>query len=406
MADTTQLYQWTGINKQGKRVKGVTQAAESKDVPAELKKIGVEVVSFKQKHQFYKGSAQRTSTKLKMKDILLFTRFLSTLIAAGLPILPAIDVIAHDQENEAMSKLLQSVRSNIAEGKTLSEAFSEYPENFNELYCNLIRTGEKSGTLDKILIRIGAYLEKSEILKSKIKKALVYPIAIITVALLVSSILLIFVVPQFQTMFKSFGAQLPLFTRMIISLSEFMQAYWWVIALIIGFGIWGFRRALRKYKSVRTGMDHFMLRLIIVGPIFKKGIIARFTRTLATTLDSGMPITDALKSMANIMGNSIYCDAMNQIRENVISGHALNVSMSATKLFPNMVIQMISVGEASGALGQMLNKIADYYEEEVANIVDNLSSLLEPLIMLILGVLIGGLVIAMYLPIFKLGTLV
>jgi len=403
MADNKiQTFEWTGIDKQGKRVKGKIRSPELRDAQTELVKQGIAVIAINAKKEFSISFGQ---PKIKSKNILLFTRYLSTMLFAGLPILQALDIIAQDQDNISMQSFVIALRNNIASGKTLAESFAEYPEIFGGLYCSLIKAGEKSGSLDKILKRLAHYLERSETLKGKIKKALIYPAAIITISLLVSSIMLIFVVPKFQDMFKTFGAQLPLFTRMVVKLSDFMQAYWWLLLIMIVGGIWGLKVAIRKYERVRYVIDSWSLKLFIIGPILKKAIIARYTRTMSTTLEAGMPINEAMESIKNVMGNIIYTNAVEKIREDVISGHQFSSSMAATNLFPNMVVQMISVGEASGSLAEMLNKVADYYEEEVNNIVDGLSSLLEPLIMVLLGVIIGGLVIAMYLPIFKMGSL-
>ena len=407
MADTTPAFQYTGINRQGKRVQGTTKAMSITDAHSDLKKQGVEIISIKEKAVVTSvmGLTMERVPKVKNKNILLFTRYLSTMLASGLPLLQALDIIGQDQENKAMHSFVAALRSNVSGGKTLAETFKQYPQYFNELYVNLISAGERSGSLDKILKRLGVYLERTETLKGKMKKALIYPAAIVTVALLASSIMLILVVPKFAAMFKSFGAQLPYFTRIVLSISNFMQHYWWLLILMIIGGAWLFRYLRRTSPVFERQVDRIVLRTFVVGPIMTKGIIARFTRTLSTTLDSGMPITEALRSMTGIMGNKIYSEAIKKIADDVTSGHQLNVSMSASGLFPNMVIQMISVGEVSGNLGEMLQKIAEYYEEEVNNIVDNLSSLLEPLIMLVLGVVVGGLVIAMYLPIFKLGSL-
>jgi type IV pilus assembly protein PilC len=403
MADNLLSFDWTGIDKDGKRVRGTVRVPDGKDVQAELRKQNVELISFKQKNVF---NIQLTGPKkVKLKNILLFTRYLSTMLASGLPIMAALEVISHDQDNEAMHSFVIKLRSNIAGGKTLAETFAEYPEYFSELYSSLIKAGEKSGTLDKILVRLGDYLERSETLRKKVKKALIYPAAIITVAFIVSTIMLVLVVPKFKALFDSFGAKLPLFTRIILGISNFMQSYWWMVVIAIIAIIFAIRRGLRQSPPFRYWMDKSMLRLPIIGPILTRAIIARFSRTLSTTLESGMPITDAMRSMAEIMGNVVYSKAILQICNDITSGHQLNTSMSTSKLFPNMVIQMISVGEASGSLSDMLHKVADYYEEEVNYAVDNLSSLLEPLIMLILGVIIGSLVIAMYLPIFQLGSL-
>jgi type IV pilus assembly protein PilC len=396
------LFQWSGINKDGKRVQGTTKAADVKEAAQELSKQGIEVIGIKPKNQL---TSMRSKQKVKTKNILLFTRYLSTLLAAGLPIMQALDIISQDQDNRSMQSFVLTLKENVSSGKTLAETFKQFPQYFDELYCNLISAGEKSGTLDKILKRLGIYLERSEALKSKLKKALIYPSAIITVALLASSVMLIFVVPKFEAMFKSFGATLPFFTRVVLSISNFMQSYWWVIILAIVGLVWTYRYLIRTSLNFRRRKDAFMLRLFVIGPILTKGVIARYTRILSTTLESGMPITDSLRAMSGIMGNVVYSEAIKKIAEGVTTGHQLNVSMTATKLFPSIVIQMISVGEASGTLGEMLTKLAEYYEEEVNNIVDNLSSLLEPLIMVVLGVIVGGLVIAMYLPIFKLGSL-
>jgi type IV pilus assembly protein PilC len=405
MADATSAFQWTGIDKKGKRVQGTTNAVDLKDAHQELKRQGVEIISIKAKGQMAQSMMMKRPAKVKTKNILLFTRYLSTMLASGLPLLQALDIIAQDQENQAMHAFTIALRSNVSGGKTLAETFKQFPQYFDELYTNLLSAGEKSGTLDTILKRLGIYLERTETLKSKIKKAMIYPAAIVSVALIASSIMLIFVVPKFAAMFKSFGATLPLFTRIVLAISNVMQHYWWLLIVIIMASAWLFRYARRTSINFRRSVDAITLRLFVIGPILRKGVIARFTRTLSTTLDSGMPITEALRSMQGIMGNVVYSEGIKKIADDVTNGHALNISMSATNLFPNMVIQMISVGEASGTLGEMLNKVAEYYEEEVNNIVDNLSSLLEPLIMLVLGVVVGSLVIAMYLPIFKLGSL-
>lgn len=403
IADNIKLFKWTGINIQGKRTDGTIQASDMKDAQIELKKIGVEVISLEPKTQL-KFFSPRLK-KIKKKDILLFTRFLSTMLSSGLPILQALDIIANDQENPSMKTLVLSIKNDVSGGKTLADSFSQHPKYFNDLYCNLIKAGEKSGVLDKILNRLANYLEKTETLKRKIKKALVYPIAILSVAFLVSGILLVFVVPQFQDMFQSFGAKLPFFTRMIVQLSHFLRGFWWLIGLILFILFLGIYYNLRNSEAARHLRDKWILKLYIIGPVLRKGMIARFTRTLSTTLEAGMPIVDSMRSMAQIMGNSIYVNGVMQICDELISGHQLSTAMSSTQLFPNMTIQMISVGEASGKLSDMLNKIADYYEEEVNHTVDTLSTLLEPLIMLILGVIVGTFVIAMYLPIFKLGSL-
>jgi type IV pilus assembly protein PilC len=403
MADATQSFRWTGIDKSGKRVSGDIKASDSYDAQNELRKRDVEVVSLEQRRASRIFTAR--SKKITPETILIFTRYLSTLLAAGMPIMQSLEILGRDQDNAAMHDFVIALKSNISEGKTLGESFSQYPQYFSPLYCNLIKIGEKSGMLEKILIRLADYIEKTENLKRKVRKAMIYPAAIITVATIVSLILLFFVVPKFQDIFKSFGGQLPYFTRLVISFSHFLRSYWWLILAGIAAAIFGFRHLHRTNIQFREKIDDLILRVLIIGPILRKSIIARYTRTFAITLESGMPIVDAMKSMADIMGNSVYSKAILQICYEVTNGNQLYVAMEATKLFPNMAVQMISVGEASGSLSAMLNKVADHYEADVNNIVDNLSSLLEPLIMAVLGVIIGGFVIAMYLPIFKLGGL-
>lgn len=402
MAEQNKGFRWTGIDKRGKRLNGSIQAASIEEARAELKKQEMEIITLKPKRQFLSLSREK---KIKIKDILLFTRFLSTMLSVGMPIVQSLDVIERDQENPAMRAIILSMKSNISGGKTLAESFSQHPKYFNSLYCNLIKAGEASGTLDKILKRLVNYMEKTQVIKQKIKKALIYPIAIITVASIVSLILLLFVVPQFQAMFKSFNAPLPIFTQMIIHLSEFLRHYWWLILGIIIGGIMIFRKLAKTNKTVDAWIDRWSLKIYIIGGILQKAIISRFTRTLATTMEAGMPLVDALKAMSDLMGNKVYAESIYKITADVVSGQQLNIAMGNTKLFPNMVIQMIAVGETSGTLSEMMNKIADYYEDEVSQLVDNLSNLLEPLIMVLLGIIIGGFVIAMYLPIFKIGSL-
>ncbi|HVY53391.1 MAG TPA: type II secretion system F family protein [Gammaproteobacteria bacterium] len=403
MADEIQAYRWAGLDRKGKRVNGVIRALSIKEAQNELKKLNVEVISIDKKSRLALAMPKK---KIKAKDIMLFTRYLSTMLASGLPILQALDVIGREQENPAMQSLVTTMRNDIASGKTLSESFSQFSQYFDDLYISLIRAGEKSGTLDKILKRLVNYLEKTEILKRKIKKALVYPTVILIIALGVSLILLLFVVPQFQAIFSSFGADLPLFTRMVVNFSALLRNYFWLFFAVIGLAVWGFRRNLKESVEAQERLDRFKLKLPVIGPLLKKGIVARYTRTLAITLDAGVPIIEAMKLLENIMGSHVYSKAVVQICKDVASGNQLYVSMNHTKLFPSMVVQMISIGETSGSLAEMLNKVADYYEEEVNAIVDNLSSLLEPLIMVLLGGVIGTFVVAMYLPIFKLGSIV
>ena len=396
-------FHWTGINKLGNRISGEIQALDTLEAQRALKKQEIEIIKLapKKSSEFF----SKRKPKIKAKDIVLFTRYLSTMMSAGLPIVQALDVMSKDQENSTMQAMIAQIKTNVVGGKTLSEAFKEYPQYFPKLYQSLVHAGEKSGTLEKILKRLGDYLDKIESIKRKVKKALIYPIAIISIAMIVSGILLFFVVPQFEKVFHSFGAQLPLFTRMVMEFSHLLRVYGWIILLAILGMAWGGARIIKRSEKVRYFLDGLILKIYIMGPILRKSIIARFTRTLAITLEAGLPIMDAMKSMADLMGNLIYRKAVLEICDSVVSGNQLSSSLEKTKLFPNMVIQMIAVGEASGALSDMLNKVADYYEEEVNSTVDNLGNLLEPLIMVVLGIIIGGFVVAMYLPIFKLGSL-
>jgi len=327
------------------------------------------------------------------------------MLAAGLPILQTLDIIASDQENPAMKSLVLTVKSKVESGKTLAESFGQYPKQFGDLYCSLVKAGEISGTLDKTLNRLAIYLERSENLKRKIKKALVYPITIVAVAVIISLVLLIFVVPQFQALFKTFGAPLPWFTMMVVNFSHVLRSYGWLILIALVAGVAVAKHIFQTSEKANLMYDRAILKVYIIGPVLRNGIIARFARTLATTVESGMPIIESMKAMAPVMGNRIYAKAIFQICNDIASGNQLSYAMRSTGIFPNMSVQMIAVGEASGALATMLNKVADYYEEEVNTTVDNLSSLLEPVIMLVLGVVVGGFVIAMYLPIFKMGSL-
>jgi len=401
MPSNIQTYQWTGMSKTGERRRGVIQALDIKSAEAELKSMEIEIISIAPTLHF---TFLHRRQKIKTKDVVLFTRYLSAMLSAGMPILQVLDVIARDQDNAMMKSIVISMRTSISSGATLADSLSQFPECFSELYCNLTRAGEKSATLDKVLNRLVKYLEKTQRMKSKIKTALIYPITIVIVSLAVSMILLLFVVPQFQKMFANAGVPLPYFTRLVIHLSDFIQSYWWLIIIFSALGVFGIKALKEKNEYVADKMDAFLLKIYIIGPIIRKAIIARFTRTLAITLDAGMPIVDSMKSMINIMGNRIYSKGVAMICDDLTNGHQLAVSMDAVKLFPNMVIQMISVGEVSGALADMLNHVATYYEDEVDVVADNLSTLLEPVIIVILGVIIGCFVIAMYLPIFKLGT--
>ena len=394
-------YLWEGRNGQNAVIKGELQATSALMVRMALQKKGIlaQKIAKKPKELFAKKPKKITTL-----DILLFTRQLGTMLAAGLPIIKAFEIVGAGHENPSMEKLILSVKNDITSGHTLAESLSKHPLYFDNLFCSLISAGERSGTLDTMLARVGTYLEKSQTLKKKIKKAFTYPIVVFSAAMGASSILLLFVVPRFQDMFKSFGADLPGFTMMIVNLSEFLQAYWWVILGLMVGGKWAFKRAVKRSAAFAYRVDAWMLKAPIIGLVTQKVIIARFTRTLSTTMAAGMAIIDSFDCVINVTDNRVYKQALQRVQVEVSSGQQISVALEAQTIFPNLVIKMIAVGEESGALENMLNKVATYYEDDVDSIVDNLSSLLEPLIMLVLGVIIGSFVIAMYLPIFKMGS--
>ncbi|HBC58542.1 MAG TPA: type II secretion system protein F, partial [Gammaproteobacteria bacterium] len=340
------------------------------------------------------------------KDIAVFARQMATMMQAGVPLVQAFDIIGKGHDNPAMQILIMEIKADIEGGNSFSEALRKHPQYFDELFCNLTAAGEQAGVLDDLLDKIATYKEKTEAIKAKIKKALTYPTAIIIIAFAVTAILLVFVVPQFEDLFSGFGADLPTFTRMVIDLSEFMQKWWLpMLAGVIGGGV-AFSQAKKKSLKFRQNLDKLTLKLPVVGDIVTKASIARYARTLATTFAAGVPLVEALETVAGATGNWVFTHGVLKIREEVSTGQQLQQAMKGTQLFPNMVVQMVAIGEESGSLDTMLCKVADFYEEEVDNMVDNLSSLLEPIIMAVLGILVGGLVTAMYLPIFKMGQVV
>lgn len=326
------------------------------------------------------------------------------MIESGIPLVQSFDIVAKGQSNKRLKELIENIKNDVETGLTLSEALKKHPAHFNELFCNLVDAGEKSGSLDIMLDKIATYKEKIETIKKKIKKALTYPMAVLVVAFIVTTGLLMFVVPQFEALFKGFGAELPAMTQAVVSMSKFFQSYWYLIFGVLIGGIYAFIYALKHSPQFAQTVDRTLLKLPVIGPIIEKAAIARFARTLSITFAAGLPLVEALKSVAGATGNIIFAQSTDTIREEVSTGQQMNKAMENTQLFPNMVIQMVAIGEESGALEKMLSKVADFYEEDVDNAVDSLSSLLEPIIMSILGILVGGLVVAMYLPIFKLGT--
>lgn len=394
---------WAGTDKRGTKMKGEYSSKNATLVKAELRRQGINPTSVKPKGKPLFGAAGKT---IKPRDIAVFSRQLATMMSAGVPMVQGFEIVAGGQSNIRMKNMLTSIKSDIEGGSTLAESLGKYPVQFDELFCNLVRAGESAGVLDTVLDTIATYKENMESLKGKIKKAMFYPAIVIAVALTVSAILLIFVVPQFETVFKNFGADLPAFTQMIVNASRFMTSYWylillWVVGVAIGL-VFTYKRSPR--------FAHFcaraILKLPVVGQILHQSAIARFARTLGVTFRAGVPLVEALDSVGGATGSPVYNDAVKRVREDVAVGHQLQLAMRQTNLFPNMVVQMVAIGEESGALDKMLFKIAEFYEEEVNNAVDALASLLEPFIMVIIGVLVGGMVVGMYLPIFKLAAVV
>ncbi len=399
---TLPIFVWKGKNKKGENIQGETSGQNANFVKISLQQQGIMVKNIRPKPKplFVKKH------KIAPKDISMFSRQMATMMAAGIPLVQSFDIVGKGAANPGVAKLIFDVKNSVENGSTLAESFAKFPNYFNKLYCNLVAAGEQSGCLEVMLDRIATYQEKTESIKAKIKKAMIYPIAVLVVAFAVTTILLIFVVPQFESLFKGFGAELPAPTRVVIKLSEFFQSYWWVMIGSVAGSITGLVHAQKKSEKFAFWLDRFKLKLPIVGKIFNDAIIARFTRTLGITFAAGMPLVDALDAVSGATGNLLYAAASKKIKEDVSTGQQLQAAMKQTELFPNMVIQMIAIGEESGSLEEMLSKVADFFEEAVDNAVDSLSSLLEPVILVFLAVIVGGLVISMYMPIFKLGSVV
>lgn len=398
------VFTWTGTAKKGGPASGEMSAMNINFVKAELRRQGITPKKIKKKSlPLFSFSSGK---KIKVADVAIVTRQLSTMIGAGIPIVQSLDILASSQENIKMQELLNAVKADLESGTNFADALSKYPKIFNRLFCNLVHAGEQSGSLDIMLDRVATYAEKIESLKGKIKKALFYPTAVVVIAILISSGMLIFIVPQFATIFKSFGADLPAATQMVINLSNWMKSYWYIFfGLLVGL-VFIVKKSREKSPAFAYTFDKLMLKFPVIGPIIQKAIIARVARTLGTTFAAGMPLVDALTAVSSASGNALYTEALQKVRDEVSSGQHMYVAFKSSSLFPAMVTQMIAVGEESGSLEFMLGKIADFYDEQVDNAVNSLSSLLEPVIMVVLGVLIGGLVIAMYLPIFRLGGVV
>lgn len=401
--DNLVWFVWEGTDQRGARTQGELSARTELVARAELRRQGIRVVKIRKKPMALFSARQK---KITTKDIAIFSRQLATMLSSGVPLVQAFEIVGRGHENPSMQDLLLKIKSDIEGGIPLAEALGRHPLYFDELFCNLVQAGEQAGVLETLLHKIAEYKEKTESIKAKIKKALTYPAAVIVVAVVVTAILLIFVVPQFEELFKGFGADLPAFTRMVVDLSKFVQEWWYVVLGVIIAVVYVLVQLKKRSEKFNQMIDRMALRVPVVGEIIHKAAIARFARTLATMSTAGVPLVEALESVSGATGNFVYANAVLQMREDVSSGSQLQQSMRQTALFPNMVVQMVAIGEEAGSLDNMLGKVADFYEEEVDNAVDSLSSLIEPMIMAILGVVVGGLVIAMYLPIFKLGSVV
>lgn len=397
------IYLWQGTNRQGRRVKGELAADSVNAVQAELRKQAITPLKVKKKP---KDLFAPRKPKITPGDIAVFSRMLATMMSSGVPLMQSMQIIGEGHENASMQEMILSIKADVESGTNLAESLAKFPLHFDDLYVNLVNAGEQSGTLETLLHEIATYKEKTEALKAKIKKALVYPTSILVVAFIVTAILMIFVIPQFEALFSGFGADLPGLTKLVIHISQVFQEKWWLIfGTVIGTVV-GFMAAKRRSRKIQHFLDRALLKIPVIGDVLNKGAIARFSRTFSTMFKAGVPLVEAMTSVAGATGNIVYSEATIEMRDDVSTGTQLNKAMLECGLFPNMVIQMVAIGEESGSLDAMLAKVADFYEREVDDAVDNMTALMEPLIMAFLGGLIGTLVIAMYLPIFKLGAVV
>lgn len=396
------IFLYKGVDKKGKKVEGEITGTSPAIVKAQLLKQGIRAQNVRKKPKPLFGGKK----KIKPLDIAIFTRQMATMMKAGVPLVQSFDIVADGVDNPALAELIRAIREDVASGTGFAPSLRKHPKYFDDLFCNLVESGEQSGSLETMLDRIATYKEKTERLKAKIKKAMTYPIAVIVVAIVVTGILLVKVVPQFAETFSSFGADLPAFTLFVLGLSELAQAYWLQGLVMIMAAAFIFKSLKQRNKSFAIALDKIILKVPIIGQIVYQSIVARFARTLSTTFAAGVPLIDALESVAGATGNAIYESAVLRVRDEVATGTQLNVALRQTKMFPSMLLQMTTIGEESGSLDEMLDKVATYYEEAVDNLVDSLTSLLEPMIMSVLGILVGGLMIAMYLPIFQLGNVV
>jgi type IV pilus assembly protein PilC len=396
------VFTWEGTDKKGTKMTGELTGHNIALIKAQLRKQGINPTKVRKKSVSIFGQGK----KIKPLDIAFFSRQMATMMKAGVPLLQSFDIIIEGADNPNMRKLINDVKQEVAAGNSFATALRQKPQYFDELYCSLVDAGEQAGALESLLDRVATYKEKTEALKAKIKKAMTYPIAVLVVAFIVSGILLIKVVPQFQSVFAGFGAELPAFTLMVIGLSNIVQQWWLIILGVMVAAFFLFKRAYKQSQKFRDSIDRGLLKLPVIGPLLYKSAVARYARTLSTTFAAGVPLVEALDSVAGATGNVVFKNAVMKVRQDVSTGMQLNFSMRATGVFPSLAIQMTAIGEESGALDSMLDKVATYYEDEVDNLVDSLTSLMEPMIMAVLGVMVGGLVIAMYLPIFQLGNVV
>ncbi|UZE95166.1 type II secretion system F family protein [Alkalimarinus alittae] len=397
-------FTWEGTDRKGNKTKGKTSGKNAALIKAQLRQQGI--TPTKVKKEAVSLSFGGKGKAITPFDIAIFTRQLATMMKAGVPLIQSFDIVADGLENPNLRDIVLDIKTEVAAGNNFAGALRRHPKHFDDLFCNLVNSGEQSGALETMLDRVATYMEKTETLKRKVKKAMTYPIAVVIVALVVTTILLVKVVPQFEDLFSGFGADLPAFTQFVIGISEWMQEWWFVALGIIIATVYTFKESKRRSPAFADKVDHFMLKLPVVGVIIDKSAVARFGRVLSTTFAAGVPLVDALDSVAGAAGNAKYRDAIHTIRDDVSSGTQLQFSMKSTAVFPSMAVQLVAIGEESGALDSMLEKVADYYEEEVDTLVDSLTSLMEPVIMSVLGVLVGGLIVAMYLPIFQMGQAV
>jgi type IV pilus assembly protein PilC len=392
-------FRWEGTDRKGNRIKGDRVGPSEHSVRMQLRRDGISPIFVRKQSTLF----AKRKRKITSSEIAIFLRQMATMLAAGVPLVQSLEIIGRGHDNPSLGEMIMAIKLNIEGGNSFAESLGKYPLFFDELVVNLVEAGEKSGTLEALLDKIATYKEKTEAIKRKVKKALTYPAAVVVVAFIVTGILLYFVVPQFQSLFQGFGADLPAFTLMVIGLSHFVQSYWWIILGVVGGGFYALLEAKRRSANFRRLLDRLLLKLPVIGDILYKSAVARFARTLSTMFAAGVPLVEAMESVGKAAGNIVFTEAILKMKNEVSTGQQLNFTMQQSKLFPNMATQMVQIGEESGALDAMCAKIAEFYEQEVDAQVDTLSSLLEPMVMAVLGVIVGGLVIAMYLPIFKLG---